>query len=214
MREPWLRTGVYRETFFSVYPLVHEPHQLIFLAQCLEELCDVPGAIVEAGCSRGATTVWLKKHADHLGLERPVYALDTFEGFVSEQVDYEVRHRGKDRSLQWVFTENRLRWFEETLRVAGVSGVAPIRCDVAGFDFAALAPIAFCFLDVDLYLPIRAALPRVHAALSPGGLIVIDDCLAGTPYDGALAAYREFVAAEGLPETIVHTKFGLVRRPR
>jgi hypothetical protein len=39
--------------------------------------------------------------------------------------------------------------------------VRSIRCDVSEFNFTMIAPTAFCLLDVDLYLPIHEALPRL-----------------------------------------------------
>jgi hypothetical protein len=49
--------------------------------------------------------------------------------------------------------------------------------------------------------------------MAPGGVIVVDDCLADNMYDGALQAYREFTAAQGLPERITHGKLGVIDVP-
>jgi hypothetical protein len=42
-----------------------------------------------------------------------------------------------------------------------------------------------------------------------GRLIVIDDCVTGQFYDGALQAYTEFVTAWGRPVEVVHGKLGI-----
>ena len=68
-------------------------------------------------------------------------------------------------------------------------------------------------MDIDLYKPIRACLPRLYNALEPNGLIVVDDCDPKNPhYDGAYYAYIEFVESQNLPIEIFGTKLGLIRK--
>jgi hypothetical protein len=106
------------------------------------------------------------------------------------------------------------KWFDASMKLAGITDVISVEADVAQFDFLAVAPISFCLLDVDLYLPIAAALPRIYDALSSGGKIVCDDCCPNTMYDGALQAYEEFVENKELAHNVILGKFGIVRKPR
>jgi hypothetical protein len=46
--------------------------------------------------------------------------------------------------------------------------------------------------------------------MSRKGFILVDDCLAGTPWDGALFAYQEFIQAQGLPTVTVGEKGGII----
>jgi len=56
-------------------------------------------------------------------------------------------------------------------------------------------------------------LPKIYRTLSPGGIVVVDDCKAPNVYDGDLLAYEEFLQEEGLPSKIVVDKLGVLRRP-
>ena len=78
--------------------------------------------------------------------------------------------------------------------MAGAGDVRALIADAAKFDYASLGPIAFCLLDVDLYIPTREALPKIYKQLSPGGVMIIDDCKPGGDWDGALQAYQEYCA--------------------
>lgn len=212
LRELSFRSGVLRHHFFSVYPYMFSPQQLLFIAEACRGARNVPGCCLEVGCYFGATTVFLKKLMDEEGIAKDYVALDTFSGFVPNQVEFEVTARRKRPGIRTVFSTNRREWFETALALDGVDGVRAIAADAATFDYAALGPIAFCLLDVDLYLPIRDALPKIVAQLAPGGVIVVDDCSPGGDWDGALQAYEEYCAASGTPVDIRCGKLGIVRK--
>jgi len=201
--------------FFNVYSFMYSPAELCFLAHSLADLHDVPGTVVEAGCAYGATTVWLAKSMAERGISRDYYAIDTFCGFTEEQIAYERQHRAKPEAtaqmIRATFCDNRQDWFDKMMRLHGVT-VQSIQGDVERFDFQPLGPIAFCLVDVDLYLPIKAALPRIYDAMSPGGLIVVDDCWPDEKWDGAFQAYLEFTDSRRIRPEIVERKLGLIRR--
>jgi SAM-dependent methyltransferase len=187
------------------YAFNFEPAQLAFLCECLTATANVPGCIVEAGCFAGGTTVFLNAHMDATGIEKPYHAIDTFGGFVKAQAEHEQISRGKAEAFKG-FADNSQRWFDRTMQANGIRRVRTTKADIAQFDFASIAPIAFCLLDVDLYLPTKAALPRIVSALSPGGLLVIDDCKPDNIYDGAYQAFTEFGRTE-----IRNGKLGVIR---
>lgn len=197
---------------WSVYDYMFSPSQLIFFTQCLEAIRDVPGCCVEIGCAYGRTTAFLRKFMDEKAIVKPYYALDTFSGFVTEHLDYEANRRDKDRAVDLWFKNNKKDWFDHSLRVSGVGSVVSIECDATKFDFTSVAPIAFALLDVDLYVPIAAILPKLYAHLSPGGMIVVDDCAPHAHWDGALQAYDEFVSHNGIERRILHDKLGVITR--
>lgn len=198
---------------WSVYDYMFGPNQLIFLTQCMEGVRDVPGCCVEIGCAYGRTTAFLRKFMDENGIAKPYYALDTFSGFVSEHLNYETDHRGKDRGVDLWFMNNKKAWFDHSLKVSGVGSVTSIECDAAQFNFASIGPVAFALLDVDLYVPTIAILPKLYEQLSPGGMIVVDDCMPHQHWDGALVAYEEFVSENGLPHRIIFDKLGVIAKP-
>jgi SAM-dependent methyltransferase len=212
IKDASLRTGIGERKFFSRYPYMYEPNQLVFLTECINAVRDVPGCFVEAGCAYGTTTVFLNRFMKSMAIDRDYFAIDTFSGFVPDQRDHEVRERGKQLShFKGVFSDNRKAWFDRTMALNGLERIRSFETDVTQFDFSAAGPIAFCLLDVDLYQPIRDVLPKIFAALSPGGILVIDDCQPDAPWDGALQAYEEFVRANGLRHEIVAVKLGVIR---
>jgi O-methyltransferase len=153
----------------------------------------------------------LRLRADD-GIAKNYYALDTFSGFVREHLDYEASHRSKDRGVDLWFMNNKKEWFDHALGISGVQDVQSIECDAATFDFAGLGPTAFALVDVDLYLPMAAILPKLYQAMSPGGIILVDDCTPHACWDSALVAYTEFVAQQGITPQIEHGKTGIIRK--
>lgn len=187
------------------------PAQLFYLCQCIDQTRDVPGCIVEAGCGAGNSTLFFDRHMTATGNEKPYVAIDTFSGFLAADVDVEVE-RGKSRRDFSGFSFNDRLWFDTAMRRAGATRVRSIRADVGAFDFGSIAPIAFCLLDVDLYRPTSRALPRIWNALSPGGILVVDDCFDNQVFDGANQAYAEFCAQLEREPQRVHQKLGILRK--
>jgi len=193
------------------YPYNFEPHQLIFLCQCLEHVRDIPGAIVELGCSAGKTSIFLNRFMNATGIQKPYFCIDTFSGFTESDMSYEIRNRGKSRAeFGSAWADWSLQMFRMTMAYNRLSRVKVIKADVNEYTFGDISEIAFCLVDVDLYRPVTAALERVYQRLSPGGIIVVDDCLREGKYDGARQAYTEFVTRNGLAESFRCSKFGVV----
>ncbi|HEX7502777.1 MAG TPA: TylF/MycF/NovP-related O-methyltransferase [Acidobacteriota bacterium] len=204
---PW------RRYFFPRYLYNFTPPQLCFLCQCIEDTAHVAGAVVEVGCSIGSTTVFLNKAMDALNIEKEYLALDTFSGFAAGDTRFEVAERGKSRDLFNAFQVNKRKWFDDTMRRNGITRVRSIAADVNECDLTMLGPISFSLLDVDLYRPMKKGLPELYEVLSPGGIIVVDDCTsANRTCDGSEQAYREFMKERGLLPQIVLGKLGVVRK--
>jgi O-methyltransferase len=188
------------------------PQQLFLLSECIREAAGVDGCCVEAGCAFGATTVFLKKFMEGEHIDKDYVAIDTFQGFVEEHSAYEISNRSKDKEIFSAFSENKKTWYDYSLRLGGIDKVRSIEVDVTKFDFSTIAPIAFCLVDVDLFLAIADVLPKIYASLSRGGIIVVDDCKKDTDWDGALEAYLQFMSKLGLPAEIRCEKLGLIRK--
>jgi SAM-dependent methyltransferase len=199
---------------FPTYPYNFTPAQLCFMCQCLEESRSVSGTALEVGCWKGVTTIFLVKYQQARGIDRQYYAIDTFAGFTAADIDFEAQTRGKDRRLFNYFAANSQAWFDATMRRNGVPEVQSIAADVNQYDLRTLGPVAFCLLDVDLYRPMLKSLRELYEALSPGGIIVVDDCdPTNIRWDGSDEAYRTFMAERQLTPEIVHGKLGIVRKP-
>ncbi|WP_426266620.1 TylF/MycF/NovP-related O-methyltransferase [Sphingomonas sp. LHG3443-2] len=201
------------------------PRQLCFLANALDGVRDVPGGIVEIGCAHGLTTTFLYEYMTQSGFKKDYLCIDMFDGFTEGDLSHEFDERGN--SNKWIsglFKDNDAQWFKESLAKRSINDVRIIKGDISALPTDALPEkIAFCLLDVDLYKPVQSGLQKVWERLSPGGIIVVDDCWVSydrpqlekiaEAYDGALAAYREFVKAHGLPEEVVEMKLGVIRKP-
>ncbi len=206
------RTSFGSNLLFQRYHYMFTPLQLKALIEIAENTKDITGCYVEVGCAYGATTVLMSKTFQDLGIERRIYALDTFKGFVDSHAQHDIDLLGKDSSLKNDFKNNDESWMQASLRAGNVKNYVVHKCDATEFDYKICSPIAIALLDVDLYQPIYSILPKLYENLSPGGLIVVDDCAPSTKWEGALIAYQKFTSEMGIKQQIVNGKLGLIQR--
>lgn len=134
---------------------------------CLER---VPGDLVELGCYRGATSVWMRSVLDCIGdEERSIHVFDSFQGMPKPRpVDQHHVDEGDlaatpDDVLQihrqWGRRPPEIHpgWFADTL---------PDRLP---------DKIAFAYLDGDFYDSIMTSLEQCLPRMADGGVIVLDD---------------------------------------
>ena len=218
----WLKRLQYhtplRRWLVHRYDYFFWPVELAFLCNVMEQGVRGGGCALEIGCAQGATTVYLNNHItwaqryNDLRDDIGYVCLDTFSGFTEEHAKFEQQHRGKANFGYDSYQINSPDWFNYMLDINGINRVSVHRGDAAVFDYGNIGEIGFCLLDVDLYLPTRAALPRVYEQLRPGGLIIVDDCQPDQMYDGARQAFIEFASSIGLEPEIHHRKFGVLRK--
>jgi len=190
-----------------------EPIQLAYLVTEIERLKGTFGHVVEIGVARGLTTRFLAQHIKNQKLNVngvKLYAIDTFDSFTAEDLDFEVKSRGKVLEDLVAFGYNDFDVWKKNF--TEFDFVIPIKADCATVDYSKLGPIAVAFLDVDLYLPTKQTLPKIFDALVPGGVILIDDVKNNNVYDGAYQAYTEFCAERSVQPEVIGTKCGVVRK--
>ena len=91
--------------------------------------------------------------------------------------------------------------------------VRSIETDLNKYDLTTLGPLSFVLLDVDLYRPMKKSLPELYEALTPDGIIVVDDCSsADIRWDGSDQAYKEFMMEIDRSPQIIHGKLGIIRK--
>lgn len=186
---------------------------LLVICECINQVKDVKGALVEVGCEYGETTLFLNNYLNEAGISKSYVCVDTFNGFTERDLDYEVNIRLKTRANLLGFRNNSKNWFLKTMRDAGYSYVQVFQADAATFDFTTISPFCFALIDIDLFKPIQACLPAVYEALTPGGIILVDDCdPSDANYDGAFYAYVDFVESRGLPIDVLGRKLGIIRK--
>ncbi len=231
-RTKWLiyRTPIIRDLYFGLkqvvfqipiisdlfdyrYDYMFSPTQLGFLCEQITNVVEIPGSILEVGCATGHTTVFLNRHIGTLRLAVNYYAIDTFNGFTSE--DLESEHAlGRDYWFAPVFRGNSKARFDRTMRRNGIKRVMSFQADASTFDYATISPFRMVLVDLDLYRPILLTLNAIYDLVSPGGIIVIDDCVKGGKWEGAYEALVEFTRAKGMEAVITHGKLGVIIKPQ
>jgi O-methyltransferase len=208
------RWPVVREFSRPRYPYNITPGQLAWLCDAIDATrkCS-DGCIVEVGCARGMTTLFLLEHMRNAGDNRQYICIDTFEGFVRSDVEYEVEHRGKRTRDFRGFGYNDAAIFEANIRKCGHTNVKFVKSDVSLFSWENIPPIDVMLLDVDLYQPTKTALSASFSRWSKSARVMLDDCQPGTIYDGASVAYQEFCFERGFAPTIVGSKGGVIGLP-
>ncbi len=186
--------------------------QLIFLCQCLGKVKEVKGDIAEIGANEGKTTVFLNKYMDAEKIDKKYYALDTFSGFTSCDIDYEVSLRQKDPSFYTGFKASK-KAFDIVMNRNKINRVVSIQADVNNYNLKSFGRLSFALLDVDLYRPMKKSLSELYDILTPNGIIVVDDCDNGNIlWDGSDQAYKEFMHEINQPVEILFGKLGIIRK--
>ncbi|WP_171110355.1 MULTISPECIES: class I SAM-dependent methyltransferase [Streptomyces] len=186
-----LRPLLYRHT-----PIGLEPQRLHVWTDRLVRTRQVPGAVVEIGCSLGGTAAWSDRLLRNIGAPKRYVCVDTFNGFVEEQFKADVRH-GVAPQRQRIFAANSPSLVKRIVTGLGSPGIELIAGDIMSLPPARLPQqISACLVDVDLSDPVHAALELVYPRLASGGVIVVDDC-DGQTWQARLG-YERFVEERGL----------------
>jgi O-methyltransferase len=185
-----------RKLILHQYPYNYSPRQLVTLINLLDKaLSHCPnGAVLEVGCFSGHTTTFLSRHLYTCSYSGYHYAYDTFKGFTDSDVKTEINagRLSSRNEFDFSFTTNNQRWVQWTIdQNKKMAKVHLVKTDAAVHQFEEIeGPLAFVLIDVDVYQPTLNSLNRLWPKLSPGGFIVIDDCLLSE--DGAPITDRKF----------------------
>ena len=206
-----LQSFIFKKTSYGSPPYYYsvEPIQLASFINELERLQNIEGSILEVGVGRGMTTKFLCQHLSTTDTSNTdYYAIDTFSGFITDHLDHEVKNRGKKAFELKGFDFIDFEVWKSNFK--SYPFLKAIKSDCSQLDFIDFFPIKFVFLDVDLYLPTKNALPKIYEQLIPGGVIFVDDCRDGTSYDGAYQAFIEFCAEQSIEPKVIGSKCGVI----
>jgi O-methyltransferase len=160
------------------------------LWRTLQQALALDGELLECGVFRGGTALLEATTVREAGRERSLHLVDSFAGMPETTT-------GVDRFREGDFA---------------TTSADDVRRALAPFPFARvhqgyvpeilerieLGPLAWAYIDVDIYAAVRDCLEFVYPRLLPGGTIVLDDY--GFPScPGVRRAMDEFFAA-GRPE--------------
>jgi O-methyltransferase len=191
---------------------MNSPSELLELTKQLLSV-QAPGTAIEVGCNQGWTTCFLVEALIERGVKREYVCIDTFSGFTREDLEFEYEAREKAPGLyDGLFSINDPEWLKAAISHAGYPNVSVRKADAATFDYRTIGPIAFAFVDLDLYRPVRASLERILPNMAPGGVIVVDDCNStDTLWDGAYHAYSEVCREHNIESEIICQQLGIIR---
>ncbi len=136
---------------------------------------NVKGDVAELGVYRGDFAKFINRSFP----DRRLYLFDTFDGFVSEEMEFDIE-KGYLEKVNYfnsinTFINNDVKMVMDKMRY-------PERCEIIQGRFPESRPesmenniFAFVSLDCDLYLPIYEGLKYFYPRLSSGGYIMVHD---------------------------------------
>ena len=166
------------DALLKKFPLISDQVDVPELRVILRELDDVlrlgiKGDVVELGCYKGTTSLFLARLLRERGERRTLYLYDSFEGLPPKAIE--------DSSTvgdQFVAGELRAAKSELVRTFAKNNLPAPV---IKKAWFSDLVPgdmpgrIGFAFFDGDFYDSIRDSFQACEGRFSPGATIVVDD---------------------------------------
>ena len=133
----------------------------------------VPGEVVEIGCNRGQTSVFLRMVMDRFDAERELHVFDSFEGLPAPGPEDRrngscLLMEGLCRAAPTDVLESFARWDLSPPVIHGgwFSDTLERRLPHA---------VAFAYLDADFYESTRTSLECVYPRMAPGAIVVLDD---------------------------------------
>ena len=193
------RRAFYRELFdehAQVAEPWYDPVQIVQFMNLIDIANTLPeGEYLELGTLKGysARLIWRLMRSDgHL------YCFDTFEGFMDKDVEEENKLFGKKISVNMLpavdldEVKSYIDGGTVTDNVSLVKGWFPE--SFQGFEGLKLC---FVHIDMDLYLPTKAALETLWPRLVPGGVMVLHD-YGCTLFPGVKKAVDEFFTPLGI----------------
>jgi hypothetical protein len=174
----------------------------------------IPGAFAECGVWRGGSVMAMVLTLQEMGsADREIYLYDTFEG-MTEPTEHDVSEFGASAMDEWRKAQERQgRAFPEAFdhsvfneeQVKEALLETGYEADLLRFvrgpveeTIPSVAPdsLALLRLDTDWYESTRHELEHLYPALSPGGVLIIDDY---GHWDGCRRAVDEYFAAHPTP---------------
>lgn len=194
-------------------PVGLQPERLYMYLDAIWKTKDVPGALVEIGCSLGGTAAVANQMQKRLGMNKRYVCIDTFNGFVKEQIDADIA-LGTRADQADLFRDSDVGLVRKIVDRHGGSNIELVVGDIARVPESQIPDVvSCCLLDVDLQIPTYEGLKRIYPRLSPGGIIVVDDCeeLDKKTWKARLG-YNQYIEENGLPSDL-QLNVGFIRKP-
>jgi len=133
-----------------------------------EKSLPIPGNVAEIGCYRGTMSIKYAFWIAALGLQKIVYALDTFEGFQIADRSPGGKVRVGD------YADNRDSYFE-LLQWGDILPIKAIKGDAQKTHASIVGPLSFVWLDLDIDVLLDPVLNNISDRLTSDTIIGLDD---------------------------------------
>ena len=143
------------------------------IAQALILTRNLPGAYVEVGAFQGSSGCAALAAMQAVGIERPCFFLDVFDGFEYEaaKVSADASWAGTHKTDGMETVASRLKRFETLGRPVHV-----VRNNIIEDDLPpGTEQIAVANLDVDIYEGVRDGLAKLAPRICVGGILIVED---------------------------------------
>lgn len=172
---------------------LRDVERLMFLSLAFDQIHKegLEGDFLELGVYQGSTAAVLARYARRL--DRQLYLLDTYEGFVEEDLN------GLDAGRRVDFTDTSLdavRTRVGEVNTKYVKGYFPESAKQLPAD----GRYCLVHIDTDLYSPIMSGLEYFYPRMVPGGYLIVHD-YGSLAWDGAERAVDIFFADK--PECVI-----------
>jgi O-methyltransferase len=199
-----------RHLIYRFPPIFLSPNSLYTWLDILVKTKSLEGDVVEIGCYLGGTAAMSSRMLKNIKSTHDYIVIDTFDGFVEEQFDSEVKLGGA-RFLQQEFSSNSPTLARWVMNKHGGKDVKMIKGDITKLpDDQIPEKISACLLDIDLADPIYVGLSRIYPRLVSGGIIAVDDCDDETFYKAKIG-YERFMKENNFASEIRYG-MGIVRK--
>jgi len=167
-------TFLYKTKFIN-YESYLDEFSIKELLECIKKVKDLPGNIIECGCARCGTTTILGNYLKLNGIEKKIFALDSFTGFDAKELLRE-RHLGLTNFSSKSFTYSSYEYVVKKIKKLELSErITPIE----GFfkDTLPNLDLKFCmgFIDCDLRESTTFVTEKIWPQLTSGGQLFFDD---------------------------------------
>jgi O-methyltransferase len=140
--------------------------------QLINEVKNIPGALIEVGTWRGGSGALISKRARMLGINDTIYLCDTFEGVVKVDRDKDSFYHSGAHSDASIKRVEKLVFDKMKLKnVKILKGIFPEETKHLIKD----KKFRFCHIDVDIYHSAKDIFSWIWDKISVGGVIIYDD---------------------------------------
>lgn len=187
--------------------------QRILLVERLQNILnsDIKGDIVELGCNRGSTSIWIQKILDINNSNKSFHVYDSFQGLPEgnkiKDADFvkktNVKGRMTIRKKDFVKTFNQFKITPPIIH-EGFFNEIP--------DKEYPSSIAFAFFDGDLYSSILSSFEKTYDKVEKGGIIIVHDYGCNAFGEGVRTACSEFLVNKTLYKKEEHERMLIIEK--